>query len=112
MNFIPYVGSLFSVAALIMAGIVQYGLDLMALLPSAVFLTLNILESQFITPTVLGKNMRLNPLIIIVWLSALGWLWGVLGVLLGVPLLVSAKIILSQFPNLSHWVALAEARGS
>ncbi|MDO6693250.1 AI-2E family transporter [Aliiglaciecola sp. 3_MG-2023] len=111
LNFVPYVGSVISLVILCLAGTVQYGFELVALMPSGVFLTLNIIESQFITPAVLGRNMQVNPLVIILWLLTLGWLWGILGVLLAVPILVCIKLTIAQIGILPHWLKLIEAKG-
>ncbi|GAA0854628.1 AI-2E family transporter [Aliiglaciecola litoralis] len=108
-NFVPYVGSLFSLAILCLAGAVQFGIEPMALLPASVFIVINIIESQFVTPTVLGKRMQVNPLVIILWLLILGWLWGILGVLLAVPVLVCIKLVIERVGILSHWLKLIEA---
>ena len=110
MNFVPYLGGLASCSILLVAGMVQFGLVSTAFLPAAVFLGINILESQLITPAVLGRSMQLNPLIIILWLSVAGWLWGIVGVLLAVPLLMSFKIILKNLGALPHWVRLIETK--
>jgi len=109
LNFVPYVGSIISVSILCVVGVVQFGVTAVALLPSGIFLALNILESQFITPAVLGNSMRVNPLVIILWLSVSGWLWGIFGVLLAVPLLVCIKLALEQMEVLPHWLSLIEA---
>ncbi|MEP4891911.1 MAG: AI-2E family transporter [Aliiglaciecola sp.] len=111
LNFVPYVGSVFSLIILCLAGTVQFGFELIALMPSGVFLILNILESQFITPAILGRNMQVNPLVIILWLLLLGWLWGILGVLLAVPILVCIKLTIAQIGILPHWLKLIEAKG-
>ncbi len=111
LNFVPYLGGLVSVTILIVAGAVQFGLVTMAFFPASVFLVINIIESQFITPAVLGHHFRLNPLIIIVWLGVMGWLWGVAGVLLAVPILVCTKIILEHLGVKSHWVKFLESGG-
>ncbi|WP_342807786.1 AI-2E family transporter [Alteromonas sp. M12] len=111
LNFVPYVGSLISLIILCLAGTVQFGFELIALMPSAVFLILNIVESQFITPAILGRNMQVNPLVIILWLLMLGWLWGILGVLLAVPILVCIKLTIAQIGVLPHWLKLIEAKG-
>lgn len=110
MNFVPYLGGLASCSILLVAGVVQFGLVSAALLPAAVFMAINIVESQLITPTILGRSMRLNPLIIILWLSTAGWLWGIVGVLLAVPILMSFKIILENLGALPHWVKLIESK--
>ncbi|NVK54700.1 MAG: AI-2E family transporter [Alteromonadaceae bacterium] len=111
LNFVPYLGGLFSCTILLMVGVVQYGLVSAAFLPSTIFLCINILESQFLTPSILGKSLRLNPLVIIVWLAIMGWLWGVVGVLLAVPVLVCIKIILEHLDVSPHWVKLLETDG-
>lgn len=109
LNFIPYVGSLIGVIILTLAGLVQFGVQPMALLPPGVYFLLNLMESQFVTPTVLGRNMQLNPLIVVLWLLVWGWLWGAVGVLLAVPLLVCIKLTLAQLNIWTHWLKIIEA---
>ncbi|MFW1199324.1 AI-2E family transporter [Vibrio parahaemolyticus] len=55
--------------------------------------TLLTIESQFVTPTLLGRRFNLNPLVIFMWLVFWGWLWGGMGLLIGVPLLVCINIL-------------------
>lgn len=111
LNFAPYVGTIFSLCVLAMAGVAQYGLVWEALLPALAFFILNTVESQLITPAVLGRNMRVNPLVILLWLMLWGWLWGMAGVLIAVPLLVCIKLILSQSAGFDPWLKLLESRG-
>ncbi|MBM69109.1 MAG: AI-2E family transporter [Haliea sp.] len=110
LNFAPYVGPLIGVVLLVLAGVVQYGLVAYALLPALVYFSINLLEAQVITPLILGRNMRLNPLIILVWILVWGWLWGFVGVLLAVPLLVCIKLAFGQTALLGHWVQVIETR--
>ncbi|MEP1447488.1 MAG: AI-2E family transporter [Paraglaciecola sp.] len=111
LNFIPYVGSVLGVLILSLAGLVQYGVNVSVLLPVAAYLVLNMLESQFITPTVLGRNMLINPLVIMLWLIICGWLWGLSGILLSVPLLVCIKLALSELGLWGNWLRIIEAGG-
>jgi predicted PurR-regulated permease PerM len=110
LNFAPYIGPLFSVAILCIAGWAQYGLVLEALFPAAVYFIINGIEAQLITPAVLGRNMRMNPLIIMLWLILWGWLWGIAGVLIAVPLLVCIKLVLARFDRFEPWLKLIESR--
>jgi predicted PurR-regulated permease PerM len=110
LNFAPYVGTIFSLAVLAMAGVVQYGLMWEALLPALAFFILNAVESQLVTPAVLGRNMRMNPLVIMLWLMLCGWLWGMAGVLIAVPLLVCIKLILGPSAAFHPWLKLIESR--
>jgi predicted PurR-regulated permease PerM len=72
-----------------------------ALLPPLIYLSLHGLESNFITPMVLGRRLTLNPLIIFVSLMFWTWLWGIPGALLSVPLLMTLKILCDHFKPLA-----------
>lgn len=111
LNFIPYVGSVIGFGILSLAGLTQYGMQGLALLPPLTYLALNLIESQIVTPTVLGHKMRLNPLIVMLWLIIWGWLWGAVGVLLAVPLLVCIKLIIGQLGIWPQWIAIIESEG-
>jgi predicted PurR-regulated permease PerM len=54
---------------------------------------LTTLEGCFVTPMIVGHRLTLNPVAIFVWLTFWGWLWGVPGMLLAVPLLAILKIV-------------------
>jgi predicted PurR-regulated permease PerM len=108
LNFIPYVGSVIGFGILSLAGLTQYGMQGLALGPPLTYLVLNLIESQYVTPTVLGRKMRLNPLVVVLWLVIWGWLWGAFGVLLAVPLLVCIKLIIGQLGIWSQWIAIIE----
>lgn len=108
LNFAPYLGPIVTLLILSLAGVTQYGVEATALVPAAVYFGVNLLEAQFITPTVLGRHMRINPLILILWLLIWGWLWGAAGVLVAVPLLVCIKLAAGQLNILGKWVKLIE----
>lgn len=108
LNFAPYIGPFIALIILGLAGVTQYGMELVSLVPAAVYFGINLLEAQFITPTVLGRHMRLNPLILILWILVWGWLWGPVGVLLAVPLLVCIKLAAGQLNILTGWIKLIE----
>ena len=75
---------------------------------AAGYLVLNGFESQVLTPMVLGRTMRINPLAIILWLMVWGWLWGVAGLLVAVPMLVCLKIVASRVEAWNRWSLLLE----
>lgn len=111
LNYAPYVGTFIGVAVLLMAGLAQYGLMLQALMPAVVYLIINSLEAQFVTPTVLGFRMRINPLILMAWLIFWAWLWGFVGVLLAVPMLVCIKLAARELEAPPYWTRVIETQG-
>lgn len=107
LNFAPYVGPLIGMLVLLMVGFVTFkGWE--ALLPSALYLLVHTLEGQLITPIVLGRSMRLSPLVLILSLMVFGTFWGIVGLLLAVPLLVCVKLVLTRIDGLEGWARLLE----
>lgn len=108
LNLTPYVGPLIMVGLLSMVGLSQFPSLGMAFLPAAGYLGLHLLESQLATPLALGHTINLNPLAIILWLMIWGWMWGILGLLLAVPMLVCLKIVCSRVDGLQGWAIMLE----
>lgn len=71
------------------------------MLPPLIYLGVHALESNFITPMVLGRRLTLNPVVIFISLIFWTWLWGIPGALLAVPLLMTLKIICDHFEPLA-----------
>ena len=107
LNFAPYVGPLIGIIIMLLMGFVAFD-DWQALVPAGIYLGLHTLEGQFLTPIVLGRQMRLSPLILILALMVFGWLWGIVGLLLAVPLLVCVKLVLGRVEGLEGWAKLLE----
>lgn len=108
LNLTPFVGPLIMAMLLSLVGLSQFDTLGAALLPAAGFLVLHALESNLLTPMVLGRTMRINPLAIILWLLLWGWLWGVVGLLVAVPMLVCLKIVASRVEAWQGWSKLLE----
>ena len=92
-NYIPYLGALIMYAVLTMVGFLSFDTLGQSLLVPGVFAGLNLLESYLVTPMVLGRRLTLNPVVIFLGLTFWGWLWGITGALLAVPIMVVVKII-------------------
>jgi len=77
------------------------------LVPSA-YLGLNLLEEYLFFPFLIGRRLLLNPVVIFIWLIFWGWLWGIPGALMAVPLLAIFKIVCDHIEPLA---AVAEFLG-
>jgi predicted PurR-regulated permease PerM len=108
LNFAPYVGPLIGIFIMLVMGFVSFHDPLHSMLPAGIYLGLHTLEGQIITPIVLGRRMALSPLILILGLMVFGWMWGIIGLLLAVPLLVCVKLVLAKIEGMEGWARLLE----
>jgi predicted PurR-regulated permease PerM len=100
LNFIPYIGALIMEAALFVVGLVTFPTLTHALVAPMIFLALATLEGHFITPSIMGRRLTLNPLIVFLSLVFWTWLWGPVGAFLAVPLLIVALVVANHlFPE-------------
>ncbi|QDT14651.1 AI-2E family transporter [Alienimonas californiensis] len=91
-NYIPYVGAVFGAAIVTLVSFGEFE-GLRMFLAPALYLCWTTLEGNFITPSILGERLNLNAPVIFAWLLLLGWIWGVPGALLAVPILAAMKIL-------------------
>jgi predicted PurR-regulated permease PerM len=100
LNFIPYIGALIMEVALFMVGLVAFPTLSHALIAPLLFLALATLEGHFITPSVMGHKLTLNPLTVFLSLVFWTWLWGPVGAFLAVPLLIVGLVVVDHlFPD-------------
>jgi predicted PurR-regulated permease PerM len=90
---IPYGGPLLIAVLLLLAGSVTFGTGLAMLGPPAVFLLLHGLEANFISPMIMGHRLRLSPVFVFLSVMTWGWLWGVAGAFIAVPLLLALRAV-------------------
>jgi predicted PurR-regulated permease PerM len=100
LNFAPYIGALVSAAVLTLAALTTFPDVAKALAVPGTFLALTIMEGQVITPAVLGRRMALSPAIVFISVIIWGWLWGIAGALMAVPIATSLKVICDHSPAL------------
>src|SRR5260221_4168176 len=101
LNFVPYVGPLAGIALAGAVGIVTYPLLASAVLPPVAYTALQLVESNFVTPTILGRRLELNTVAILILLSLTTWMWRLVGTIIGVPMLVVIKVFSDNFPALA-----------
>jgi predicted PurR-regulated permease PerM len=101
LNFVPYFGPGAGIILLAVVGLLTFDSLWQAALPTAWYSLTHALESNLVTPVLLGRRFTLNPVVIFVSLIFWTWLWGVPGALLSVPVLVSIKVICDRVPAMS-----------
>lgn len=99
-NFIPYVGSVVISMAAMLIGFSQFSSFEMAVLIASIMLLINVIEGYIVTPLLTSRANRMNPVAIFVGVLFWGWLWGVWGLFLGVPILVVIKTVCDRVDGL------------
>lgn len=96
LNFVLYLGPMMVTAGLLLAALVAFD-GIMVIVPPLVFLALNLMEGQFVTPALVGRHIAVNPLLIFTSLVVWMWLWGPIGGIVAIPVLVIIMALLNIF---------------
>jgi len=100
-EFVPYLGATVMVITLSLAGLVTFPTLGHAMLVPGAYLAVNLVQANFVTPTILGRRLTLNPVAIVLGLVFWWWLWGVGGAFIAVPLLATFKIFCDHIEALA-----------
>lgn len=100
LNFIPYIGDIVSFSVLAVVGLLTFDPLWQSLMVPGVFYLLTAIEGYFITPLIVSRRLSLNPVVIILSVLCWGWIWGVPGALLAVPILVAIKTVCDRVESL------------
>jgi predicted PurR-regulated permease PerM len=93
LNFIPYLGATVGISIVTIVAFLTFHNTGHALAVPGIYLGLAVLEGNFLTPIILGKRLTLNPVIIFICIIFWGWLWGIVGAFLAVPMVAVFKIL-------------------
>ena len=96
LNFIPYLGALTGIICMTLGAVLSFDSIGYAMFFPLSYLVLATLEGNFITPMVMGRSLTLNPVLVLLSLTFWGWMWGIVGVVLAVPILAAFKIFCSH----------------
>jgi predicted PurR-regulated permease PerM len=99
--YIPYLGALVGLSTVTIVAILTFDDIFRILSVPMVYFTADTIQANLIFPMALGRRLALNPVVIFVWLIFCGWIWGITGALLAVPLLAIIKIISDQVEQLA-----------
>lgn len=100
LNLVPYIGNVIVTGGSALVGFMQFGTLEMALLVAGISFVINSVEGFLLTPWLTSRANKMNPVAIFVGVLAWGWLWGIAGLLLAVPILVSVKAICDRVDGL------------
>ncbi len=109
LDFIPYIGAIILAVGASLVAFVQFGAVDMALAVAATVMLLHMLSGNLLAPWLMSRAARMNPVAVFVGLLLFGWLWGIWGLLLGVPVLTVMKAICDRVDPLQ---AVGELLGS
>jgi len=100
LNYVPYVGPAVMVIVLFGVGLVTFPLLGHAAIAPIGLIALTTAEGHFVTPTIVGRRLTLNPLLVFLALAFWTWMWGPLGAFLAAPLSIIGLVIFNHlFPN-------------
>jgi predicted PurR-regulated permease PerM len=100
LNFVPYLGALTGIICMTIGAVLSFDSLGYALIFPAVYLAFGTLDGSFITPWIMGRSLTLNPVIILLSLTFWGWMWGIVGIILAVPILAAFKIFCAHIKPL------------
>lgn len=95
-SFVPYLGAITMTAALALGGLLAFDNVVVAPVPAVAFLTLHLFTENVVIPAVLGRRMNLNPFVVFVSIVFFAWLWGPVGAIMAVPMLLVAFVVYDE----------------
>ncbi len=109
LNFIPNIGSVIATLFPLLIGFLQYGFSLRVLLVFAGLVTTQFIVGNIVEPRITGRSLNLSPIVILISLIFWGYIWGVIGMMLAVPLTSAFKIFCENIPLLKPIAGLISA---
>ncbi len=99
LNFLPYIGALATILLVACISLITFDTLSYALLPPLFVVLCNIIEGQLVTPLIVGRRLEINAVAIFIAVAFWSWLWGFVGALIAVPLLVIFKVFCDHFES-------------
>jgi len=102
LNLVPFMGAVLAAAFPLLAAILQYDSAAQFLIIIATVISLHVLSANLLVPKFIGSRVNIGPVAATMGMLFWGWLWGVMGILLAVPLTALIKLISDCHPSLIH----------
>ncbi|MCP5048784.1 MAG: AI-2E family transporter [bacterium] len=109
LNFIPNIGSFIATLIPVFIAILKFGFNLKVAILATLLVTIQFVIGNAVEPKITGKSLNLSPLVILVSLIFWGYIWGVVGMILAVPLTSAIKIFFQHIPVLKPIAELISA---
>jgi predicted PurR-regulated permease PerM len=111
LNFIPYLGPLAASIMMLLAGVLTFETLPAAVAPALALISVHLVEANIVTPLALSHRLELNPLAVFVAVLFWGWLWGIPGALIAVPVLLALRIACHRIRGMRKWAVYLERGG-
>ena len=112
LNFLPYIGALATIVVVAAISVVSFDSLGYAMVAPAFVICCNVVEGQIVTPLIVGRRLELNAVAIFIAVAFWSWLWGFIGALIAVPLLVVVKVFCDHFDELQSFGNFLSAQQS
>ncbi|MRD47673.1 AI-2E family transporter [Caenimonas koreensis] len=100
LNFVPYIGAIIVTGAAALIAFMQFGEVNSALYVAGASLVIHTIVGNLIVPWLTSKASRMNPVAVFIGVLGWGWLWGVWGLLLGIPIMMIVKAVCDRVDDL------------
>ena len=111
LNFIPYLGPLAASVMMLLAGVLTFDTLPAAVAPTMALIAVHAIETNIASPLVVGRRLELNPLAVFIAVLLWGWLWGIPGALIAVPVLLCLRIACHRIRGMRKWAAYLDRGG-
>jgi predicted PurR-regulated permease PerM len=102
LNLVPFLGALLAAGLPVFASIFQFDSPAPFVLMVVAAVALHIVSANFLVPKLIGSRVNIGPVAATMGMLWWGWLWGIMGVLLAVPLTAFVKLVADCHPSLIH----------
>ncbi|MDB5817964.1 MAG: family transporter [Rhizobacter sp.] len=96
LNYVPYLGPMLIGSILLLVGVMSFSMVSAMVLPAVAYLAIHLIEANFVTPWLIGHRLKLSPLAVFLSVMLWGWLWGIAGALLAVPILLGFRTFIKR----------------
>jgi len=105
LNFIPTIGSMIATLFPVLLALLQFGTWVQPVIVLSAVGGIQVLVGNIIEPRLMGNSLNVSPLVVLISLAFWGWLWGVIGMIISVPITIMIIIICAQFEDLK-WIGI------